>query len=112
MPIAGAPPFHLSLEAEVQMQAACRPLDVVSSLSGPALDEQAWPVDADPGLLEAVGVACDGLQVSRRSADGLPLHLYAAGDVVADVPHTTLQAVFSGIRAGAAAAGEPGDLER
>jgi pyruvate/2-oxoglutarate dehydrogenase complex dihydrolipoamide dehydrogenase (E3) component len=47
-----------------------------------------------------VGVHCDGVQAGDR--------IFAAGDVVADKPRTLLQAVFSGVRAGAAAAGEPG----
>ena len=110
MPAAGGRPFRISLELEVPMQGAGRPLDVVSSVHGPALDDVAWPRDADPGLLESVGVACDGFEVSRRRGRHLPLRLFAAGDVVADMPRTILQAVFSGIRAGALAAGEPGEI--
>ncbi len=99
MPAAGGRAFRLSVELEVELAWGQQRLDVVSSIHGPPLDEVAWPVDADPSLLESVGVCCDGLQV----ADGV----FAAGDVVADKPRTLLQAVFSGIRAGAAAAGEP-----
>jgi glycerol-3-phosphate dehydrogenase subunit B len=89
----------LSVQAPVALQAQGRPIEIVSSTFGPALDEVAWPTDPDPGLLEAVGIACDGPRAARR--------IYAAGDAVADRPRTKLQAVFSGLRAGAAAAGQP-----
>jgi len=102
MPPEGLPPFRLSVDADVKLQADGKLLDVVSSIHGPSLDEVAWPTDADPGFLESVGVHCDGVQASER--------IFAAGDVMADKPRTLLQAVFSGIRAGAAAAGEPGAI--
>lgn len=98
-PAAGRAPFRLALEADVALQAGGRPVEIVSSTHGPTLDEVAWPTDPDPGLLEAVGIACDG----PVAAPGI----YAAGDVVADRPRTKLQAAFSGLRAGAAAAGQP-----
>ena len=104
LPLAGRAPFRLSLDAPVRLQARRRSIDVGSSIHGPALDEVAWPVDADPGLLEAVGVACDGPEAAPQ--------IYAAGDVVADKPRTVLQAVYGGVLAGAAAAGEPGQIER
>ncbi|MBI4700929.1 MAG: hypothetical protein HY744_07160 [Deltaproteobacteria bacterium] len=97
-PVARAP-FALSLRAPVELRALGRRLEVVSSLSGPALDEIAWPRGPDPGLLEAVGVACTG----SCCAPGI----YAAGDVVADRPRTLLRAVASGIEAGEAAAQWP-----
>lgn len=99
---AGGVPFRLSLAARVDLQAHGRRLDVVSSMHGPPLDEVAWPTDADPGYLEAIGIACDGVVAGKG--------LFAAGDVMADRPRTLLQAVFSGILAGAAAGGEPGEL--
>ncbi len=102
LPEAGGVAFRLGLDVEAELSGGGRTLDVVSSVHGPSLDETAWPVDADPSLLESVGVACEGLMV----AEGV----FAAGDVVADKPRTVLQAVFSGIRAGAAAAGEPGTI--
>jgi len=98
-PAAGRAPFALSLQAPVALQAQGLPIEIVSSTFGPALDEVAWPTDPDPGLLEAVGIACDG----PVAAPGI----YAAGDAVEDRPRTRLQAVFSGLRAGAAAAGRP-----
>lgn len=108
MPERGAAPWRLSLTCPAEMQALGRVLDVVGSIHGPALDEVAWPIDADPGFLEAVGVRCEGLALV---SDGAVLpRLLAAGDVMADRPRTVLQAAFSGIRAGASVAGEPGAL--
>ncbi|MBW2524964.1 MAG: FAD-dependent oxidoreductase [Deltaproteobacteria bacterium] len=98
-PAAGRAAFGLSVDAPVSLRAQGEPLAIVSSSHGPALDDTAWPSDPDPGLLEAVGIACDG--------PGAAPGIYAAGDVVADRPRTRLQAVFSGLRAGAAAAGQP-----
>jgi glycerol-3-phosphate dehydrogenase subunit B len=100
----GGVPFRLSLDARVDLQAHGHRIDVVASMHGPPLDDVAWPTDADPGYLEAVGVACDGVVIDDA--------LFAAGDVMADRPRTILQAVFSGILAGAAAAGEPGELPK
>jgi glycerol-3-phosphate dehydrogenase subunit B len=101
-PVAARVPFQLSLEAPVGLAAFGRRLDIVASVNGPTLDEQAWPTDADPSLLEAVGVACHGSMAAER--------IYAAGDVVADRPRTRLAALRSGLLAGAAAAGEPGAI--
>jgi len=106
IPERGGPPWRLSVDLAAPMQAHGRVLDVVGSIHGPPLDQVAWPVDADPGFLEAVGVRCDGLAVLGANGG----RIVAAGDVVADKPRTVLQAVFSGVRAGAAAAGEPGTL--
>ncbi|HZO16454.1 MAG TPA: hypothetical protein VFB62_24435 [Polyangiaceae bacterium] len=99
---AGGVPFRLSLKAPVRLRVAGKLLDVVSSMHGPTLDEVAWPTDADPSHLEAVGIACEGVEIERG--------LYAAGDAIADRPRTLLQAVYSGALAGAAAAGEPGQV--
>lgn len=99
----GRAPFRLSMDVpDAVLQARGRPLRVVGSMQGPSLDESAWPIDADPGLLEAVGVRCDNLTLGPQ--------IYAAGDVVADKPRTVLQAVYLGLLAGAAAAGEPGAI--
>jgi glycerol-3-phosphate dehydrogenase subunit B len=95
-------PFELSLDAPVGLAAFGRRLEIVSSIHGPVLDDGAWPTGADPGLLETVGVACHGPIAADR--------IYAAGDVVADRPRTRLEAARSGLRAGAAAAGEPGAI--
>jgi glycerol-3-phosphate dehydrogenase subunit B len=109
LPASGRQPWRLSLQAPVQFQALGHRLDVVGSVHGPALDDTAWPTDADPGLLEAVGLRCDGSR-ALLTEDDLDGRIFAAGDVVADRPRTLLQSVYDGIRAGAAAAGEPGVL--
>ncbi len=96
--------FRLSLEAAVEMKAHGQPLDVGGSIHGPVLDDIAWPSDADSGLLESIGIACEQERIAEA--------LFAAGDVIADRPRTMLQAAFSGIRAGAAAAAEPGAAAR
>jgi putative NAD(P)-binding protein len=101
-PAAGRVPFRLSLEAAVELAARGRRIDVVGSIHGPPLDQVAWPVDADPSLLEAIGVRCDGVIAAPA--------IWAAGDVVADRPRTLLEAVWSGVLAGVAAAGEPGAI--
>jgi glycerol-3-phosphate dehydrogenase subunit B len=97
-------PFRASVDAAVKLAAQGRTLDVGGSMHGPALDALAWPTDADPGLLEAVGILCDGTLAAPD--------VFAAGDAVADRPRTLLQAAYSGIRAGANAAGDPGSSRR
>lgn len=94
--------FGLSLEAPVGLRANGRRLEVVGSVHGPALDEDGWPGGTEPGLLESVGIAATG----PLAAPGI----YVAGDALADRPRTKLEAVRSGLRAGAAAAGEPGRI--
>jgi glycerol-3-phosphate dehydrogenase subunit B len=89
LPPRGATPFELSLQVEVD-----HPPGIVSSLHGPELDLVAWPYRGEMGALEAAGVRCDGVRV----AEGI----HAAGDVIAGRPRTVLEAVASGIRAGAA----------
>ncbi|HHH27619.1 MAG TPA: hypothetical protein ENK57_04610 [Polyangiaceae bacterium] len=110
MPEAGAAPWRLSIDAPLQMQGHGRRLDVVGSVHGPALDHVGWPTDADPGLLESVGIRTAGTAAVLLESAGFEARLLAAGDVVADRPRTMLQAAFDGIRAGADAAGEPGAL--
>jgi glycerol-3-phosphate dehydrogenase subunit B len=97
-------PFHLNLEAEVPMGLRGQWLGPTSSLHGPALDEDAWPRGPRAGALEAAGVLCDGVVV-RNEALGRDRPLYAAGDVIADRPRTVLQAIASGLLAGARAGG-------
>jgi glycerol-3-phosphate dehydrogenase subunit B len=93
LPTSGKVPFELSVDAEVVLSADGRArMGIVSSMHGPELDASAWPVAGRPGLLEAVGVRCEGV----RAGEGI----YAAGDVVAGRPRTVLAAVTSGIAAG------------
>ena len=89
-PRAGVP-FTLSLSADVMLGGRSGALGVTSSLHGPELDLSAWPMGDRPGVLEDVGVLCQGVV----AAPGL----FAAGDVVAGRPRTLLDAVASGIRA-------------
>jgi glycerol-3-phosphate dehydrogenase subunit B len=92
LPPAAKVPFELSVEAPVVLSAGgSRRLDVVASLHGPELDVSAWPIDGQPGTLEAVGVRCAG----ARAGEGI----YAAGDVVAGRPRTVLEAMNSGLLA-------------
>jgi len=99
---AARPSFELSVATSLPLGVHGQRLDVGGSIHGPALDEIAWPSDADPGFLESVGVLAE----AGQAAPGI----FAAGDVVADRPRTLLQAVFSGVRAGVRAAGEPGSI--
>jgi glycerol-3-phosphate dehydrogenase subunit B len=92
LPSGARMPFALSLAAPVGLGDGRDPLEVVSSLHGPELDEVAWPSGERPGLLEAIGVQCEGL----RAGAGI----FAAGDVVAGRRRTALEAVTMGIRAG------------
>lgn len=84
--------FALSFDAPVTLALGGARIEVVSSMNGPALDEAAWPTPDSPGALERVGVQCKGVRAARG--------ICAAGDVVADRPRTTLEAVASGLRAG------------
>jgi glycerol-3-phosphate dehydrogenase subunit B len=94
LPPRGRVPFSLSLAAGVELSAGGGGrMEMVASLHGPDLDTTAWPEGGRPGALESVGVRCDGV----RAAPGIT----AAGDVVAGRPRTVLEAVASGIAAGA-----------
>ncbi len=92
-------PYALSFDAPVEIALGRGRLDVVASMQGPELDQTAWPTDATPSALEAVGVhAPEG----RVAPD-----LFIAGDMLAARPRTLLEAVASGLRAGRAAASRP-----
>ncbi len=102
-PAQGGPAFRLSLDAPGVRLAGHKPLGVTSSMHGPDLDLIAWPRPGAAGALEAVG-----LHVTRRRGAGHEDRardaIYAAGDATAHRPRTALEAVASGLRAGAAAA--------
>ena len=105
------PAFRTSVAADVMFMADGRSIDAGSSVHGPALDRDGWPSDADPGLLERIGIACcwpdreRSPDASRASAVRASPHgIFAAGDAIADRPRTLLQAVWSGACAGDAAA--------
>jgi glycerol-3-phosphate dehydrogenase subunit B len=96
LPPGGKVPFDLSVGAPVVLAArGSGRLGIVGSMHGPELDVSAWPAGGRAGALESVGVLCEG----TRAGDGI----HAAGDVIADRPRTILEAVTSGIAAGAAA---------
>jgi glycerol-3-phosphate dehydrogenase subunit B len=95
LPPGGKVPFELSLEAPVVLSASgAARMEIVASMHGPELDLAAWPRGDRPGALEAVGVRCAGVVAGEG--------IYAAGDVVAGRPRTVLEAVASGLAAGAA----------
>ena len=98
LPPGGKVPFELSVAAPVVLSArGPGRMGIVGSMHGPELDLSAWPVGDGPGALEAVGVLCVGV----RAGEGI----YAAGDVVAGRARTVLEAVASGLAAGAAVGG-------
>ncbi|WP_437334737.1 FAD-binding protein [Sorangium sp. So ce394] len=95
LPARGGAPFALSVEAPVTLGDARGAFGVVSSMQGPELDVVAWPRGERPGALESVGVRCEGV----RAAPGI----LAAGATIAGRARTVLDAVTTGLRAGAEA---------
>jgi glycerol-3-phosphate dehydrogenase subunit B len=94
LPPGGKVPFELSVEAPIALSLGrSERMGIVGSMQGPELDLVAWPDDGRAGALEAVGVACDGV----LAAPGIAV----AGDLVAGRPRTVLEAVTSGLAAGA-----------
>jgi hypothetical protein len=99
-------PLRLNLDAPVSLGAAGRPLEVPGSLFGPAPESIAAPFVRD-ALLDRAGVlvADDGAALATSSAPAsASTGLYAAGEIVADAPHTWLRAFAGGVRAGSSAA--------
>jgi glycerol-3-phosphate dehydrogenase subunit B len=95
-PPGGKVPFELSLEAPVELSVGrTERMGIVGSMQGPELDVVAWPSDGRAGALETVGVRCAGVV----AAPGICV----AGDLVAGRPRTVLEAVASGLAAGATA---------
>jgi hypothetical protein len=91
-------PFRCTIDAPLPLGSRGKPLELPGSLYGMPPESIAWPFAADP-LMSRVGVltASDG-RVGQR--------LYAAGELVADLPRTWLDALESGVRAGIAATRE------
>jgi glycerol-3-phosphate dehydrogenase subunit B len=90
-------PLRASLEAPVRLGARGRALEAPGSLFGFAPEQIAFSADgllARGGVLVGEGGRCAG------AAPGL----YAAGEIVADVPRTWLRALIDGANAGALAA--------
>ena len=96
LPPFSRPPFRLGIDAPLPLGAHGQPLDLPSSLFGSAPEHLAWPFARDP-LMDRVGVLADA---RGRVAPGL----FAAGELLADRPRTWLDALATGVAAGAAAA--------
>jgi glycerol-3-phosphate dehydrogenase subunit B len=97
-----SPPIRLSLNAPLMLGARGRPLDTPGSLFGFAPESLARPFSRD-ALVETVGVLA-GTDGGGPSGIGSPPGLFAAGDIVADVPRTWLGALAQGAQAGTWAA--------
>ena len=92
-------PLRVSLDAPVSLGAHGRPLEVPGSLFGLAPEQIAWPFSPD-GLLGRAGV----LVGDDGGCVGISRGLFAAGELVADAPHTWLRALVRGAGAGVSAA--------
>jgi glycerol-3-phosphate dehydrogenase subunit B len=95
LPVHGAVPFHLSVDAQLELGLGDGAMGPVSSLHGPDFDATAWPVGNRSGALELVGVRAPSDPTGR---------VIPAGDVVAGRPRTILTALASGLSAGRSAA--------
>jgi glycerol-3-phosphate dehydrogenase subunit B len=93
LPALARPPLRLTLGAPLALGAHGRPLDTPGSLFGFAPESLAGPFARD-AVIERAGV------LARAAPEGL----FAAGDVVADVPRTWLGALSEGASAGSLAA--------
>jgi glycerol-3-phosphate dehydrogenase subunit B len=89
-------PFQLTIDAPMALGARGAPLELPGTLFGKPPESIAWPFVRD-ALMDRVGVLADA---DGRVAPGL----FVAGDVRADRPRTWLDALVTGVAAGAAAA--------
>jgi hypothetical protein len=96
LPPFSRPPFRLVIDAPLPLGAHGQPLDLPSTLFGVAPEQLAWPAARDP-LMDRVGVLADA---RGRVLPGL----FAAGELLADRSRTWLDALATGVVAGAAAA--------
>ena len=96
LPPRATPPFACTIAGPLPVGAHGRPLELPGSLFGIPPEDLAWPLARDP-LMERAGILCDDDGRVERG-------LYAAGELVADLPRTWLHALSTGRRAGAAAA--------
>jgi glycerol-3-phosphate dehydrogenase subunit B len=99
LPPYARPPFRCTIDGPLPIGAGGRPLEAPSSLFGVSPESIAWPLARDP-LMDKVGLLA-------RQDGHIARGLYAAGEILADRPRTWLEALESGVRAGAAAAREP-----
>jgi glycerol-3-phosphate dehydrogenase subunit B len=89
-------PFRLTVDAPITVGVNDRPLELPSTLFGPAPESLTWPFRRDP-LMNRVGALADE---DGRAGAGL----FVAGDVRADRPRAWLDAFATGVAAGLAAA--------
>jgi glycerol-3-phosphate dehydrogenase subunit B len=81
-----------------------RPLYPSGSPGGDLFESHAWRGTMLAAGIERVGVWADGRGIVRLADGSVLPWLHAAGDLVADVPRTMLDAIGSGLSSGAAAA--------
>ena len=86
--------FACAVDAPVRVGHDGKELVVPGSMFGLAAEQIAWPFTDEP-IMERVGVLAEQTRASDR--------VYVAGDVTADRPRTWLDALASGVSAGAAA---------
>jgi glycerol-3-phosphate dehydrogenase subunit B len=99
LPLRSSVPLRTSIDAPVRLGLRGRPLEVPGSLFGLAPERIAWPFSPD-GLLARAGVLVSDGGRCVGAAPGL----LAAGEIVADTPHTWLRALIDGSSAGRMAA--------
>lgn len=101
LPPRARPPLKLGIEAPLTLGSRGQPLETPGSLFGVPPESLASPFAID-ALFDRAGVLVD----QNGLATGAGRALFAAGELVADIPHTWLAALCSGARAGVAAARE------
>jgi hypothetical protein len=96
------PAYRCTVDGPWSLAARGKPLDAPGSLYGVPPEDVCWPLAPDP-LADRVGVATsEGRVVSAPGRVAPAVH--AAGDIVADVRRSWLEALDAGVRAGQAAA--------
>lgn len=95
-------PIRLAIEAPLSIGSRGRPLELPGSLFGIPPESLSWPFAAD-ALFDRAGLLVDENGAATETGG---LGLFAAGEITADEPRTWLAALWSGLRAGAAAARE------
>lgn len=96
LPPLARPSFRLTIDAPVTLGSHGRPIELPSTLFGAAPESFGWPFARDP-LMQRVGALADE---HGRTATGL----FVAGDLRADRPRAWLDALATGVAAGASAA--------
>jgi glycerol-3-phosphate dehydrogenase subunit B len=95
--------FKTSLDHPASLALRGRPLAPSGSLEGALFEKFSWRGESASTGIERVGIWTDG-EGHVRPADGTQVPwLYGAGDAVADAPRTMIDAIRSGLWAGARA---------